>query len=152
MAAHCSGCVFTVCVCSLLCVCTLDGLIAEHKFRVWSPYLAVCHITFTFTCKNYFHSDSIIQSFLSYSMDFTRFLTLVTNVFLSPLACAPSCKWLWRLLRIGLFEYILKCNLFLWWQNWIISSHYSSLLCRMSHSNWFECSENIFISINVENN
>ncbi len=29
-------CVFTVCVCSLLCVCvcTLDGLNAEHKFRV----------------------------------------------------------------------------------------------------------------------
>ncbi len=35
MAAHCSGCVFTVCVCSLLCVCTLDGLNAEHKFRAW---------------------------------------------------------------------------------------------------------------------
>ncbi len=27
---HCSGCVLTV------CVCTLDGLNAEHKFRVWN--------------------------------------------------------------------------------------------------------------------
>uniref|UniRef100_A0A671KRG6 Protein TASOR-like n=1 Tax=Sinocyclocheilus anshuiensis TaxID=1608454 RepID=A0A671KRG6_9TELE len=27
---HCSGCVFTVCVCSLLCVCTLDGINAEQ--------------------------------------------------------------------------------------------------------------------------
>ncbi len=28
-----------VCVCSLLCVCTLDGLNAEHKFRVWVTIL-----------------------------------------------------------------------------------------------------------------
>ncbi len=46
MAAHCSGCVFTVCVCvcvfTAVCVCTLDGLNAEHKFRV-------CHVTFTFS-------------------------------------------------------------------------------------------------------
>ncbi len=28
-----NGCpLLRVCVCSLLCVCTLDGLIAEHKF------------------------------------------------------------------------------------------------------------------------
>ncbi len=30
MASHCSGCVSVHC-----CVCTLDGLIAEHKFRAW---------------------------------------------------------------------------------------------------------------------
>ncbi len=28
-----------VCVCSLLCVCTLDVLNAEHKFRVWVTIL-----------------------------------------------------------------------------------------------------------------
>ncbi len=28
-----------VCVCSLLCVCTLDGLNVEHKFRVWVTIL-----------------------------------------------------------------------------------------------------------------
>ncbi len=28
-----------VCVCSLLCMCTLDGLNAEHKFRVWVTIL-----------------------------------------------------------------------------------------------------------------
>ncbi len=40
----CSRCVFTVCVCvfTAVCVCTLDGLNAEHKFRV-------CHVTFTFS-------------------------------------------------------------------------------------------------------
>ncbi len=27
--------------------------------------------------------------------------------------------------------YIVKCNLFLWWQRWIFSSHYSSLKCHM---------------------
>ncbi len=32
-------CVHGVCVCSLLCVCTLDGLNAEHKFRVWVTIL-----------------------------------------------------------------------------------------------------------------
>ncbi len=31
------GCVW--CVCSLLCVCTLDGLIAEHELRVWVTIL-----------------------------------------------------------------------------------------------------------------
>ncbi len=38
MAAHCSGC---VCVCSLLtAVCVhLDGLNAEHQFRVWVTIL-----------------------------------------------------------------------------------------------------------------
>ncbi len=30
MASHCSGCVSVHC-----CVCTLDGLIAEHKFWAW---------------------------------------------------------------------------------------------------------------------
>ncbi len=32
-------CVFKVCVCALLCVCTLDGSNAEHKFRVWVTIL-----------------------------------------------------------------------------------------------------------------
>ncbi len=40
MAAHCSGCVFTMCV-------HLDGLNAEHKFRVWVAYL-VGHMSFHF--------------------------------------------------------------------------------------------------------
>ncbi len=31
LSAYCSGCVFTVCVCSLLCVCTLDGLNARAQ-------------------------------------------------------------------------------------------------------------------------
>ncbi len=41
MAAHGSGCVFTVCVCSLLtAVCVhLDGLNAEDQFRVWVTIL-----------------------------------------------------------------------------------------------------------------
>ncbi len=37
----CSRCV-CVCVFTAVCVCTLDGLNAEHKFRV-------CHVTFTFS-------------------------------------------------------------------------------------------------------
>ncbi len=28
-----------------------------------------------------------------------------------------------------LFNYIMKCNFFLWWQSWIFSSHYSSRQC-----------------------
>ncbi len=32
-------CVHGVCVCSLLCVCTLGGLIAEHKYWVWVTIL-----------------------------------------------------------------------------------------------------------------
>ncbi len=55
MAAHCSGRVFTGCVCSLLCVCPLDGLNAEHEFRVWVTILGrmslSLHITF-FTSIN----------------------------------------------------------------------------------------------------
>ncbi len=30
-----------------------------------------------------------------------------------------------------LFYFIIKCNLFLWWQSWIFSSHYFSLQCHM---------------------
>ncbi len=47
MAAHCSGCVFTVC----MCVCTLDGLIAEHEFRVWVTILSQMSRHF------HFHND-----------------------------------------------------------------------------------------------
>ncbi len=41
VCVHCCVCVFTaVCVCSLLCVCVhLDGLNAEHEFRVWVTIL-----------------------------------------------------------------------------------------------------------------
>ncbi len=42
------GCVFTVCVGSLLCVCTWMGKMQSTNFEYGSPYLAVCHITFTF--------------------------------------------------------------------------------------------------------
>ncbi len=56
---HCSGCVFTVCVCSLLCVCTLNGINAEHKFRVW-VIIHGCmshhfhfHLIYCYTCFLY---------------------------------------------------------------------------------------------------
>ncbi len=49
---HCSGCVFTmcvcVCVCSLLCVCTRMGQMQSTNSEYGSPYLVVCHVTFTF--------------------------------------------------------------------------------------------------------
>ncbi len=44
MAADCSGCVFTMFVCSQLCVCTLDGLRAQVPsmgHQTWS--YVVCH-------------------------------------------------------------------------------------------------------------
>ncbi len=40
-----------VCVCSLLCVCTLDGLNAEHKFRVWVTILGHMSLHFTSLIK-----------------------------------------------------------------------------------------------------
>ncbi len=50
IAAHCSGCVFTV------CVCTLDGLIAEHKFQVWVTYVTSRSLSLI---MNYFFVHSI---------------------------------------------------------------------------------------------
>ncbi len=46
MAAHCSGCVFTVCVCVFTAVCVHFGLQITNS-EYGSPYLAVCHVTFT---------------------------------------------------------------------------------------------------------
>ncbi len=74
--AHCSGC-----VCSLLCVCTLDGLNAEHKFRVWVTILGRMSRHFHFpnevnsniTLKKSSHrtcletSSSVIHSFTDLS-------------------------------------------------------------------------------------
>ncbi len=50
MAAHCSGCVFTVCVFTThCCVVHLDGLNAEDQFRVWVTILDnTSHIYFYF--------------------------------------------------------------------------------------------------------
>ncbi len=42
MAALCSGCVFTVCVLTAVCA-HLDGLHAEHKFRIWDT--TCLHVT-----------------------------------------------------------------------------------------------------------
>ncbi len=49
LAAHCSGCVFMVCVCVCVCVCVhLDGLNAEHKFRVWVTIIGHTSLHFHF--------------------------------------------------------------------------------------------------------
>ncbi len=49
MAAHCSRCVFTVCVCVFTAVCVhLNGFNAEHKFQLWVTTLGhTYHFTFT---------------------------------------------------------------------------------------------------------
>ncbi len=52
-------CVFTVCVCSLLCVCTLDGLNAEHEFRVWVTILGHTSLHFIITSYIWFASFMI---------------------------------------------------------------------------------------------
>ncbi len=64
VCVHCSGCMFTVCVCvcvfTAVCVCTLGGLNAEHEFRVWVTILgcmSLHSLTFTlarpFTCRSF---------------------------------------------------------------------------------------------------
>ncbi len=45
-------CVHGVCVFTAVCVCTLDGLIAEHKFRVWVTILGRMPRHFNFLMKN----------------------------------------------------------------------------------------------------
>ncbi len=40
-------CVFTLCVCSLLCVCTWMGWMQSTNSKFGSPYLATHHFTFT---------------------------------------------------------------------------------------------------------
>ncbi len=47
---HCSGCVFTVCVCvfTAVCVCTRMGQMQSTNSEYGSPYLVVCHVIFTF--------------------------------------------------------------------------------------------------------
>ncbi len=41
-------CVHGVCVFTAVCVCTLDGLNAEHKFRVWVTILGHMSLSQTF--------------------------------------------------------------------------------------------------------
>ncbi len=54
------------------------------------------------------------------------------------------------LFQIKTFEYIAKCNEFLWWQSWIFSIYYSSLPCHMFLYVGFVAQETIII-ISVEN-
>ncbi len=55
MAAHCSGCVFTVCMCSLLCVCA-HGLVKCRAqipgmgLHTWPHVTSLSLFTFTFDC------------------------------------------------------------------------------------------------------
>ncbi len=53
------------CVCSLLCVCTLDGLLAEHKFRVW--------VTILGRMSRHFHFSFIMLQNISSSNQFCSF-------------------------------------------------------------------------------
>ncbi len=50
-SAYISGCVFMVCVCSLLCVCTWMGWMQSTNSEYGSPYLATCHFHFHFHFK-----------------------------------------------------------------------------------------------------
>ncbi len=45
-------CVCSRCVYSLLCVCTLDGLNVEHKFRVWVTIFGRMSRHFHFSLSN----------------------------------------------------------------------------------------------------
>ncbi len=48
-----SGCAFTVCVCVFTAVCVhFEWVNCRAQIHVWSPYLDVCHVTFTFTHKH----------------------------------------------------------------------------------------------------
>ncbi len=74
-------CVHGVSVCSLLCVCTLDGLNAEHEFRVWEfrtwPYVTSLSllINVTVDCKKsilkyiFFHVNFILNRCLPYMLN-----------------------------------------------------------------------------------
>ncbi len=46
-------CVHGVCVCVHCCVCTFNGLIVDHSEH-GSPFLAVCHVTFSFISLLFF--------------------------------------------------------------------------------------------------
>ncbi len=62
VTVYCSGCVFTVCVCSLLCV-HFGWVNAEHKFRVWVTIHGCMsrhfHFHFHFHCNSLQHLQLI---------------------------------------------------------------------------------------------
>ncbi len=128
MAAHCSGCVFTVCVCyilhlhlviwqtllskatynwgihkaihlecSLLCVCNLDGINAEHKLV---PYSAVCHVTFTLSqCYSPIEkkqSNLSVRSQASPLLEFSPALESWSDIYTGPTSCLIVTPWLHR--------------------------------------------------------
>ncbi len=66
LAAHCSGCVFTVC--GFTAVCVLDRLNAEHKFRVWvKPYLAhVCSLLHVILNTGVMAAENSSQEWVSF--------------------------------------------------------------------------------------
>ncbi len=53
-------CVHGLRVCSLLCVCTWDGLNAEHEFREWVTILGSMSLHFTIlACKTTFLANDL---------------------------------------------------------------------------------------------
>ncbi len=60
-----------VCVCSLLCVCTLDGINADHKFWVWVTILV------RMSCHFHFHGLVDATDFLPSSIPSHEHLTII---------------------------------------------------------------------------
>ncbi len=82
-------CIYGVSVCSLLCVCTLEGLIAEHKFRVW--------VTILSRMSRHFHFN------LGQAL---QMLTTQTNK-------EPHCKYWWLALPFFIClccEHVVLCH------------------------------------------
>ncbi len=83
-------CSRSVCVCVCVCVCgvcTLDGLNAEHKFRV-------CHVTFTFSST--IHSKTLYTVFF-----FNESVLILIRIFIivSLLKYSKYTVWTWTLHR-----------------------------------------------------
>ncbi len=105
MTAHCSGCVFTVCVCFTavcvftVCVCALwMGQMQSTNSENGLPYLVVCHVTFTYSCEYiqiiYFLSVNIYT--LSLYMKTDPGPIGLQSLWLS-LAAVSHCVRLWRI-------------------------------------------------------
>ncbi len=98
-------CVHGVCVCSLLCVCTLDGLNAENKFWVWVTILGHMSLHFWQAVSIFYMPPAL---YFPHSSEISFFVIVLLFVFVMFIFIELTSDQAWSLVS-SLSSFVFNC-------------------------------------------